>query len=197
VFVQGEPAVLWGSNERGWREAVRAAGISGLKTVALEFVVSAWRRFGNTFDLDNLVDPVLDVVGARGELESVWATVAVGATPGVRITEAAPPQPPADAVTFVIARPPRKSVRALTALPELTEAIVLGTDGPLGCHLALGPAAGPLLFGFEGPIKPTIDALWPVLGGVSTRPADHRIRDLRVRLDPSCVGAVVSIWLLT
>ena len=49
----------------------------------------------------------------------------------------------------------------------------------------------------EGPVKPLIDALWPVLGGTSHAPADHRIRDLRVTRSASPGGgAEVAVWKL-
>jgi hypothetical protein len=51
--------------------------------------------------------------------------------------------------------------------------------------LILGTGTSGLIFGFDGPIKPTIDAPSPLLGGTSHAPADHRVRDLRVMVDPS------------
>ncbi|MCZ7537262.1 MAG: hypothetical protein M5T61_16045 [Acidimicrobiia bacterium] len=42
-------------------------------------------------------------------------------------------------------------------------------------------------------MKPTIDALWPLLGGAAHAPADHRIQDLRVCVDDT-VGVEVAVW---
>jgi hypothetical protein len=51
-------------------------------------------------------------------------------------------------------------------------------------------------FGFEGPIKPLIDGMFVPLGGKSHRPADYRIRDLRIRrgAEPHGAGVTVSFW---
>lgn len=82
------------------------------------------------------------------------------------------------------------------SLTEMAGMQVVGSDQPLGCHLAFGDRHTPIGdFGFEGPIKPLIDALWPLLGGVSGRPADHRIRDLRVVSGAGMVGVEVTLWL--
>ncbi|MHB1447006.1 MAG: hypothetical protein ACYCZV_15325 [Acidimicrobiales bacterium] len=158
-------------------------------------MVGSWLRGGHRFDLDNLVDPVLGAVGLPvAERASVWATVAVGATSGVAIATDVPPDPPADAIALHIAAPPTRSVRREERLAELAEAIALEGDGAVGCYLTLGADTRGLIFGFEGPIKPTIDALWPLLGGTARAPADHRIRDLRVRRDPEGRGIAVALW---
>jgi len=196
VFVSGEPALLLTSRESAWREAVRTSGATNLLRPHLQFVVSGWRRGGNLFDLDNLVDPVLAVVGApAARRRSVWATVSVGADPGVTIGEADAPDPPDEAITITLAALPRRSVRTDLTLAELQGASPLAGEGPVGCEMVLGTAAGPITFGFEGPIKPTIDALWPVLGGGPHRPHDHRIHDLRVNLAEGAVSRI-SLWAL-
>lgn len=195
AFVDGEPALLLSRSEREWREAVRGCGLAELHTPRLRFVVSSWRRYGNRFDLDNLVDPVLGVVGARpSELQSVWATVEVGAVPGVEIQEAPAPPAPASAVTVHLATAPRRSVRTADRLAEFVGHHPVGDDDPCGCSIVLGPDTAGIVFGFEGPVKPTIDALWPLLGGAAHAPADHRIQDLRVRMNGAALGVEVAVW---
>ncbi len=197
IFVAGEPALLLSRGEPAWCEVVRQCGTAGLRAPHLRFVVSSWRRGGQRFDLDNLVDPVLAVVGARPQdRQSVWATVELGDPAGVEISEVAPPAPPAHATAVTLAAAPQRSVRTSKALPELVEHTPLGTDEPCGCAFVLGRDTAGVVFGFEGPIKPTIDALWPLLGGAAHAPSDHRIRDLRVMLDPSTSGVGVSVWTL-
>lgn len=121
-------------------------------------MVSGWRRGGQLFDLDNLVDPVLAVVGAPGaQLGSVWATV-VGTEPGLFIDEDAPPGPPTAATRIVVGDVPRRSVRTGAVLRRPASVPSLPGDGPVGCELRLGVTAGPVRLGFEGPVKPTIDA---------------------------------------
>jgi hypothetical protein len=176
---------------------VRAVGKAGLQNPRLRFVVSSWRRGGHRFDLDNLVDPVLAVVGAPvAERRSVWATVETAEQPGVAISERPPPPAPPHATKVHLAAPPRRSVRAVDRLAELVHVTQLGSDEPCGCSLTLGADTGGLIFGFDGPIKPTVDALWPLLGGTSHAPADHRVRELRVMVDPSATGISATLWLL-
>ena len=174
-----------------------SCGLAALKRPRLRFVVSAWSRGGNRFDLDNLVDPVLAVVGApAADLHSVWATVETGPAPGVAISEQIPPSAPAHSTTVHLAGPPQRSVRTMERLAELVEHVQLGTEEPCGCALTLGVDTRGLVFGFEGPIKPTIDALWPLLGGAAHAPSDHRIQDLRVTTDRAGTGISVDLWIL-
>ena len=197
IFIAGEPALLLTRGEAAWRDLVRTCGLSALRRPRLRFIVSSRRRGGHRFDLDNLVDPVLGVVGAppidRG---SVWATVEIGHEPGVAISEEAPPPAPADATAVHLASPPQRSIRRIERLAELVDHAPIGADDPCGCALTLGRDTRGLVFGFEGPIKATIDALWPILGGAEHAPADHRIQDLRVTVDPSATGVSVALWLL-
>jgi hypothetical protein len=197
AFVAGEPALLLSRGEAAWRDAVRGCGLTGLTDVRLRFVVRSWHRSGNRFDLDNLVDPVLVVVAARPPLRrSTWATVETGDEPGVEISGAAPPPAPPDATTVHLPSAPHRSVRTPDRLVELADHLPIGSDEACGCALTLGRDTPGLVFGFEGPIKPTIDALWPLLGGAAHSPADHRIRDLRVTIDERLTGVSVAVWLL-
>lgn len=198
AFVEGEPALLLSRNEKAWRDLVVACGMSGLEEVRLRFIVTSWRRGGNPFDLDNVVDPVLAAVCAPAEQRrSVWATVELGDDPGVEISEQAPPPAPAGAARVELRDPPRRSVRtAREPLPEFVNVAAIDGDAPCGCALVLGGDTPGVVFGFEGPVKPTIDALWPILGGAAHSPADHRIRDLRVTVEPHRAGVIASVWLL-
>lgn len=198
VFVPGEPALLLSRNEKPWRQLVAECGLRGLEAVRLRFVVTSWRRGGNAFDLDNLVDPVLAAVCAPpAQRQPVWATVELGDEPGVEISEQAPPPAPPAATTVQIRTAPHRSVRtALDPLEELVNESTIGDDEPCGCSVVLGADTPGVVFGFEGPVKPTIDSLWPLLGGAAHAPADHRIRDLRVTVEPERVGVAVSVWLL-
>jgi len=195
VFVAGEPALLLTRGESDWRQLVRDCGVVGLERPRLRFLVSAWRRRGHRFDLDNLVDPVLAVVAAPApQRRSLWATVELGTQPGVEISELEPPAVPAEATTVHLANAPQRSVRTLERLVELVEHAPIATDEPCGCALTLGRDTRGLVFGFEGPIKPTIDALWPLLGGTPHAPEDHRIHDLRVTADATVTGVSVALW---
>jgi hypothetical protein len=195
AFVAGEPALLLSRGESAWRDAVRSCGVTGLTHVRLRFVVRSWHRAGNRFDLDNLVDPVLGVVAAPPPLRrSTWATVETGDAPGVEISATAPPPAPPDATTVHIASVPLRSVRTTERLAELAEHVPIEGDNACGCALTLGKDTPGLVFGFDGPIKPTIDSLWPLIGGAAHTPADHRIRDLRVTVDDGVAGVRVAVW---
>jgi hypothetical protein len=172
---------------RRCEEAVAAKVFGGL-TCVRRLVV---RRGGNRFELDNLVDLVLTAVGARpSDHTSLWATVDAGGEPGVEIAEQRPLSPPGSAVAVKLESAPQRSVRTTERLAELVEHAPLVGDEPCGCFLTLGRDTAGVVFGFEGPIKPTIDALWPHLGGAAHSPADHRIRDLRVSRDESQTGGL-------
>lgn len=198
MFIEGEPQTLLSTREKMWRAAVLNSHIQAGPELRLRFVVSAWKRRGHSFDLDNLVSPVLDVIGCEVQSrKSVWATVELGQPSGVEVTSASPPLPPADSLKFSFANPPLRSVRVAEPLIELLGVQLLGEgDAPCACEIRVGGNTPGLAFGFEGPIKPTIDALWPLLGGTHTRPADHRIRDLRVMQAPEISGVQVALWLL-
>lgn len=119
----------------------------------------------------------------------------LGNEPGVEITNASPPPGPEEALHVHLRTVPRRSDKAnppFAALDGL--AVPGGGDGPLGCRLLLGGDTAGIVFGFHGPVKPTVDGLWPLLGGIAGHPNDHRIRDLRIELDPSLTGAHVSLW---
>lgn len=195
AFVHGEPGLVLSRGEAAWRDSVRGCGVVDLVDIRLRLVVSSWRRGGNVFDLDNLVDPVIPIVAApEAQWRSVWAVVEVGGQPGVEISARPPPPVPPSATTVHLRAAPRRSVRTTERLAELVDHAPIGVDEACGCSLTLGVDTPGLVFGFEGPIKPTIDAMWPLLGGAAHSPADHPIRDLRVRTNPSATGVIVALW---
>lgn len=181
-----------GRGEREWQDAVRSAVPHPPTTIRLQFTVASLLRLGNRFDIDNMSKPVLDALG--GEFESVWATVDVGNNPGVLVS--AEPPPRSDMGRWVsISDPPNRSIRRYDVLPELADVEPVGANSSLGCHLLFGDPDTPIGdFGFEGPIKPLIDVLWPLLGGEANNPADHRIHDLRVDRSTGVEGVDVTIW---
>ena len=123
----------------------------------------------------------------------MWVTVEQGTERGVWLSEAEPPPPPTTAYMVAIANPPTASVRRVDPPPELAEAEVLGTV-PLAVSIEYGdPEARLANYGFDGPVKPLIDSLWPVLGGGPGQPDDHRIRHLET-LRGTVEGARVWDW---
>jgi hypothetical protein len=85
------------------------------------------------------------------------------------------------AFTSRIADPPLSSQAGSAVLAELEGASLLGQAGPLGLELTFDDPAAPIgNFGFNGPVKPSIDALGPLLGWQRPKKggrADHRIHD--------------------
>lgn len=198
VFVEGHPALFLTRGERLWREAIRATGISTIAYPHMTFTVTSFRRGGQDFDIDNLAKPVLEIVSSNPT--TVWATVHEGERSGVLIEDAEPPTPGRIDLALDVPSPRRRSVNPLTPLAETNGMNVLGSaDAPVGIELAFD-AEGERIgdFGFEGPIKPLIDALGNVLGTYSAGPRDYRVKELRIRRRerPGSTGVQIRIWLL-
>jgi hypothetical protein len=196
AFVPGEPVLFMGRSEAVWKKRVQDAVVGKLSRPRLEFTVASFLRNGNRFDLDNLAKPVLAVVAP--DAQSIWVKVRQGSEPGVHISEAAPPPPVAVERRVSIPQPPTRSKKRVETIPELVGANQIGQDEPLGIYLAFsGDDVAVSDCGFEGPIKPLIDSMWPILGGKAGSPADHRIRELRVvRAGSGRLGVDVSVWFL-
>jgi len=197
IVAPGEPVLFLTKHEKEWKQSVAAAA-AGRTYVHLElvFTVSSYLRGGNPFDADNLAKPVIEAIGAKPE--SIWIRVIEGAPAGVELIEAAPPRPPAGAVGFFEASPRRRSVKPIVPMEAFAAAAVVG-DGqdPVGLDIEFDDADVPIHdLGFEGPIKPFIDGLAPVLGAARQGPADHRIKDLRIKrgLNDGRHGATVRVW---
>lgn len=200
VWVPGAPAVFWGSGDSAWRLVVSGCRFAS-QSPAMTFVVSAWRRRGHRFDLENLVVPVLSALQLTPE--SLWATVELGMVEGVRLWEHVPPAPNVvPAAEVYLANPPRSSKAGLPVVEELKMLDALGTDEPLGLELLFddpNERFGP--YAFKGSTKAIIDALGPLLGWRSAKSgglADDRIRDLRIRrgVNPSAKGVRIRVWYL-
>lgn len=198
TFIGGRPALFLTSAERAWRETVGAVHLEALRHPRLAFTVASFRRGGQDFDIDNLTKPVLELVAPAPE--TVWVTVAVGEKEGVLIAEEEPPPPARADVALEVARPRRRSVRPLVPLGETSGMRAIEPlDAVVGLELAFDSQDEPIGdFGFNGPIKPLIDALGNVLGTYAAGPRDYRVKELRVRRGarPGSTGAQVKLWRL-
>jgi hypothetical protein len=198
-FVMGEPPSFFTRNEADWKAAIRRACSNTLQHPCLRFVVSSWQRCSNYFDLDNISKPVLDVVGK--EATTVWVSEELGESSGVAIGDEVPPLPPELCEEPIyIANPPTQSVRSSIPLPELENRKMVGNDEPLGLVLTFDSNEARVGdFGFEGPIKPLIDRLGPLLGTYSQGVADYRIHEIRIFKghQPDDSGVTVGLWFLT
>jgi hypothetical protein len=206
VWVPGHSPVSGGAGQLGRQGEVLAAVRKPPPAIALHFRVTSYTRRGHYFDMESLGYVVLaawrhDLKYSRPvklddlyKPSSVWLTMATGAdgVVGVEIAhEPAPePQPEAVELDVAIAQPPTLSVRG-TSIPELIDCLELSASPWLGLELTFGSQVDIAEFGFKGPIKSLIDAMYPVLGRDNRAgPADHRLHDLRIRSDGSGDGSV-------
>jgi len=124
---------------------------------------------------------------------SIWLTMEKTSEEekGMVLCHEPPAEPSAGTVRVdvVIANPPKSSIRG-TNLPELAGHEELSDEPWLGLDLTFGQEVDIGEFGFDGPVKGLIDAMYPVLGGRSGHPADHRLHDLRIRRDVRDDGSV-------
>lgn len=199
-FVSGEPVIFLThkERERAWTELVRQACPQKLRHPYLGFTVASFRRGGNFFDIDNPAKLALDCVAQTPE--SIWVKMNEGTRPGLEFGEQEPPVPAKVEVSIYIALPRRRSVKPLVPMSEVAALSQLGLmDEPLGLHLAFDSETEDIgRFDFEGPIKPLIDGLGPILGNAVQGPADYRIHDLRITKghNPARSGVTVSAWRL-
>lgn len=93
VFVEGEPVLSGGKGQDEWQDKIRRRCPSHLPAPSLTFIVSALRRRGHPFDLDNLIHPVLMIFD--DPIDAVRARLYVGARPGLLIeSDEIPVEPP-------------------------------------------------------------------------------------------------------
>lgn len=202
LCLSGEPAVFMGSNVKNWEHQIRVS-VAGLKPpdepfgVHMRFRVGNFKRGGHFFDLDNLVKPVFDCL-AMPEARWVEATMELSPSPGLEIclTTCPPENLPALSVWFE--QSVRGSRRPTGTHPALAGARSFEGAGAVQAVLVAHESVDSITdFGFEGFVKPTLDQLWPLLGGEPSKPHDHRIRRLVVmRSDgrPSGVSLGVARW---
>lgn len=199
TFIGGEPVLFLANprREREWIGQIRAADIGPIRRPRLAFTVSSHRRRSQPFDIDNLAKLVLDCVAP--DPQSVWVTVAVGDPVGVLIEEVNPPQVERPVAEIYIEAPPLRSKRG-TQLPELATVTKLEpATASVGLELAFDDEHVRIgRFDFEGPVKPLIDALAPLLGRDRSGPADHRVHELRITkaAQPQRTGVLVRAWMM-
>jgi len=196
--IDGEPALFLTPREKSWRGLVSAAGLKTGNHLALAFRVLSFRRAGNPFDIDNLAKPVLDELAARPE--TIWVRVTESHPAWLTISAEVAPAAPETALSVSVASPRARSAKPVVEMPELQglSLIGLGTE-PLGLEIRFDSPDVPIWnFGFDGPIKPFIDGMGPLLGPARQGPADYRIKDLRLSRGarPDRRGAQIRMWLL-
>lgn len=202
MMIEGEPVLFMGRGEADWKERIKSASGALARPPApfgarLRFFVGNWKRRGHHFDLDNLVKPALDAL-AIPDLAWIDATMELSPRPGLEISlETSLPEglPP---IRIWFESSVRGSFKHTDAHLALAGAPALPGGGSVQVVLQAHEERDPISdFGFEGFVKPTIDQLWPVLGGEPGKPHDHRIRRIVVcRSDarPSGVSLGLESW---
>lgn len=183
VWIEGEPTSFLTPLESAWKEKLRSRLVGFIGPagagIRLSFKVTSWKRRGNHFDIDNITKPVLDVLGFADAL-FVDTAAELSSNPGVEVAFAHDHRRLGDAAHFWIKSAIVGSVRRPDPHRDLPHDLKFSGAAPLRVHLTIHE---PLLltnFGFTGFVKPTLDSLWPVLGGSSLTPSDHRIHHLIV-----------------
>lgn len=182
IWVPGEPPTFLTASERAWRSQIREAiaqfQLPANRGIRLRFVVTSWRRRGHLFDIDNLAKPVLDTL-SRPVASFVDLDVQLGPDPGVEISAPAALLRQVAPIVW-IQDLPRTSARRPEADPALIVVPPIGVQDFLRVHLHVHEHDLLTNFDFSGFVKPTIDRLWPLLGGTAHAPEDHRIKHLIV-----------------
>ena len=197
VFIEGEPVLSGGRGQGEWQEAIRKRLGGAVRQPSLTFVVSALRRRGQPFDLDNLVHPVLMVLDEP--VDCVSARLYVGDPPGLLIEDRPPASPPPDRLRNIyLVSHSTRSDRDRDGIVEIAgDSAYLDHEG-LGLSLAFDSPDIPIRRGWFGPTEAVIDDLAPWLGRYTSHElvADHRIRDLRIvrGVEPRSDGVRITLW---
>jgi hypothetical protein len=210
VWIPGHAPVSGGRTQLERQREVEVAVPTPPPAIALHFRVDSYTRQGHYFDMESLGYVVLatwrhDLAQAPRPVklpdpfrpDSIWLTMsATEGMPGLLIVHEPPPDPNTDRVLIDvdIADPPGVSVRG-TIIPELEGYEPMEESPWLGLDISFGPGADIAEFGFNGPIKPFIDAMSPLLGRDRRGgPADHRLHDLRIHRVERGSGARLRAW---
>lgn len=196
VWVPGEPVLSGGRGQDEWQAAIRTAlGGREIRNPSLTFVVAALRRWGNPFDLDNLIHPVLMVLDEP--IDVVTARLYVGSQPGLLLEDSLPPLPEPVRSLYVSSHS-KVSARTRPGILELVDDEVLSDHEGLGLSLEFDRADIPIRRGWFGPTEAVVDDLKPWFGTYTTREliADHRIRHVRFQrgINPEAEGVRISVW---
>jgi hypothetical protein len=199
--VAGKPLTeIWAASGLPRRDTLSASIAGPLTHPYLTFT----RRDRPSYDLDNLVYPVVAVAGCAA-CESVWARVEQGAEEGAHVQERLPPPAPVgdDVLTVRLARPSRSSVTGRTPPRELEAIGSFGGDEHLGLALDFDDDDVPIgELSFDGPVKSLVDDLTPIFGErlISGRALakDYRVRELRITRGqaPGGGGVTATVWFL-
>ena len=227
VLVTGEPALWSAgadprsvTREEQWKCCVKDA-LQGSqpapKTILLHFAVREWTRRGHHFDLDNLVTPVFRAIYGNSNRERTDARAALSSWRAV-IGQSPAPFLLLDFLDTVVCFDHPSDGRFIIddtwsgTLPANSRALDYGMPAwvqqhmsgylPLdsdrfGVQLIFSDSVADLSRPEEKPIKPVIDCLYPMFGGMPGRGEDWKKLYLQVERRPGMEGSChIRCWLL-
>jgi len=196
-FIKGEPATFATTSEKVWKQILASAiplcqGVNKYSGIALRFTLSSSTHNSQPFDLDNLVEPVFSVIigekgyfsGKRTNLLWWYAKKNIGTPAGVEI-ELSGGSPLIRIKGTEIFKGEYAGELPKSATSEafsswlISQGVRERRHERYGVHLIfperinIGEIA-------TGAVKPTIDCLWPIIGGKPGAPEDWRIEELMV-----------------
>ncbi len=217
-WVGGEPATFATKREQPWKEAIRQAIPAGEACcqsggMLLDFQVQSSQRGGQSFDVDNMCEPVFSTVinqlgwlgGRRPNLKWLRARRSLKTPSGctVRLEQAEAPEfsPYGHRLIFrdVYTGPLPKSGTA----PELPawllglSTIPSATSTTIGIRLAFSGGKVNLGDIATGVVKSTIDCLYPLLGGSAGAPDDWKVDVLQCEKgsgNAPSEGVLIEVW---
>lgn len=141
--------------------------------------------------IDDFMHPVM--LEMRATPVSLWAKLTEGDRPGLRIADTAPAFPPRFERLLVIDSPAGYcEAEAVAAVVEKQN--VIAGQSHIGVHITLRRLSRND-FDFGGNVRVIFDGLNALLGGNLARPADKRIRDLRVVRDSQAADTTeIRLW---
>lgn len=207
--------------EEQWKNRIRNALQSwtpASRTVLLHFSVKEWTRRGHHFDLDNLVTPVFRAIYGNSNRERMDARTTLASW------RASIGQSPAPSLLLDFLDEPLHDLDRLNDARFLIDETWTGLlpsnsrDGDCGLSAWIRQYMGDFLpseldrFGVrlvfndtisnltrpeEKPIKPVIDCLYPIFGGMPARGDDWKKLFLQIERQPTLQGSMhIQCWLL-
>ena len=216
-LVVGEPATYATTAEAAWRNAV-IAGVVGrvpedATCVSIAFSLSSVTRHWQRFDLDNLCAPVFSGLtragwfkGRRPNIQWWQASKRLASPAGVEIRPSSVPSPPAiEGESFkavysgVLPKSGSDQVFAGWVRSNLAGLDFSDTELKLGVSLRFGSSKENIAEIATGSVKKIIDCLYPLIGGVASKPHDWKVEAHYVEkgcpdVEPQAVK--VSVWAL-
>lgn len=196
-WIPGRPATFATRHEVPWRDTIKRY-IAGNKniyhSVELEFFITKENIEKYAFDVDNLCEPVFAALasgmgwysGKRSNIQSWKASKKEREISGLILKdvegiefEHAPEKLLFDGTYRGIF--PNKATDFEIPIWLMSTKEMLRVDNKCSIRLLFGSKNLSIATISAGKVKPIIDCLFPILGGVAGAPDDHKITDLYVR----------------